>query len=56
MYQELPELVPGWSMDVHADSMNGLHNAWFNRYSNAYVEAKKAKKRVKNKNSIGLSI
>lgn len=37
-------LIPGWSMDIHADSMNGLHSAWFNRYSDVYVVVKKTKK------------
>ncbi|KAI8329251.1 hypothetical protein EDC96DRAFT_560674 [Choanephora cucurbitarum] len=39
------ELILGWSVDIPANSMNGLHSAWFNRYSNIYVMIKKTKKR-----------
>ncbi|KAI9361878.1 hypothetical protein BD770DRAFT_408356 [Pilaira anomala] len=31
-------------MGIHANSMNGLHITWFNRYSDAYVVVKKTKK------------
>ncbi|KAG1447803.1 hypothetical protein G6F55_010941 [Rhizopus delemar] len=38
------ELIPGWSMDINATSMNGLHSAWSNRYADAYKEVKETKK------------
>ncbi|CAO3616190.1 unnamed protein product [Mucor fragilis] len=31
-------------MDIHADSMNGLHSAWSNRYSDAHMMVRKTEK------------
>lgn len=41
------ELIASWSMEINTTSMNGLHGAWFDQYTAAYMEVKKTKKRWK---------